>query len=98
MPRCALVLLLILLAVLLAASPAALAEGVLRQRPMLPDGSIPLHVPQHPCTPGQNATDPDCREARRLDCLGSCRHDFSYNGDMMYLRWCERGCEEKGER
>ncbi len=80
---------------LLAVTPSQVgAEGVLRQ----PQGPRTLYRPQHPCVPGQNATDPDCREARRLDCLGTCRHDFTYNGDMMYLRWCERGCGEKGER
>lgn len=94
MPRSVLLLLLLLLTV----PASALGEGVLRKPPMLPDGSIPLYMPKHLCTPGQNATDPDCRESRRLDCLGACQHDFSYNGDMMYLRWCERGCEEKGER
>lgn len=81
-------------ALLLVCPLLAKAEGVLRQPPLLPDGSPPLYRPKHPCTPGQNATDPDCAQARRNDCLAACQHDFSYNGDMMYLRWCERECGE----
>ena len=71
----------------------ALAEGVLHSPPLLHDGSPPLYRPQHSCTPGQNATDPDCAQAKLDDCLGRCRHDFTFNGDVMYLRWCERECE-----
>lgn len=85
---------LIFLAMLLALPTRTSAEGVLRQPPLLPDGSPPLYRPQHPCTPGQNATDPDCSQARQADCLAGCRHEFTYNGDMMYLRWCERECGE----
>ncbi len=85
---------LLFLALLLALPEPAGAEGVLRQPPLLPDGSPPLYSPRHPCAPGQNATDPDCSQARRNDCLAGCRHEFKYNGDMMYLRWCERECGE----
>lgn len=77
---------------------SALAEGVLHSPLLLHDGSPPLYLPQHSCTPGQNATDPDCAQAKLDDCLGGCRHDFKYNGDVMYLRWCERECEEKREK
>ncbi len=74
------------------------AEGTLHPPSLLPDGSRPLYRPQHPCTPGQNATDPDCAQAKLDDCLGECQHDFKYNGDVMYLRWCERECGERRER
>lgn len=84
----------ILLLAVLAVPSAALADGVPRRPPMLQDGSILLYLPKHQCTPGQNATDPDCSEARRLDCLGACRHDYKYSGDRMSLRHCEYGCTQ----
>jgi len=68
-------------------------EGVLHPA----EGPPALYRAQHACTPGQIAGDPDCTKARLADCLGSCRYDFKYNGDMLYLRHCERQCEAERE-
>lgn len=94
-----LLLWILLLTLLAACDPNPVkAEGVLHMPPLLPDGSPPLYRPHPPCTPGQNATDPDCAQARRSDCLAACQHEFKYNGDMMYLRHCERECEAEWQK
>jgi hypothetical protein len=68
---------------------SARGEGLIHP----PEGPRTLYRPQNQCAQGQLPDDPDCRKARLADCLGSCRHDFEYNGDVLYLKHCERQCQ-----
>jgi len=65
------------------------AEGRLHQR----DSSPSLKNYRSDCRPGRDPSDPYCCADRLAICRIRCQDDYAENGDMMYLKHCERECE-----
>ena len=81
--------LLIILAFLLAWPAAAGAEGLLYKREFSPS---PKDY-RSDCRPGRDPSDPNCCADKLAICRIICQDEYAENGDMMYLRNCERECE-----
>jgi hypothetical protein len=80
------------LAIVAASVPGPVrAEGVLH-----PSASAPLpNKYGSGCLPGRDSADPKCCTDRLSLCHASCKDDYAANGDMLYLRHCERACGEE---
>jgi len=87
-----LLVLIVLVFLLFSCDPRpAVAEGLLH-----PQASPPaLKKYRSDCNPGQDPADLNCCAATLALCRLQCRDDYAANGDMLYLRHCERGCEEE---
>ena len=72
--------------------PAKLhAEGRLHPR----DSAGPRKIQRSDCRPGRDPADLDCCGDKLAVCRLQCQDDYAGNGDMLYLRHCERGCGEE---
>jgi hypothetical protein len=65
------------------------AEGRLHPRSAYPS----LKNYRSDCRPGRDPADPHCCADRLAICTIMCKDDYAENGDMLYLRHCERECE-----
>jgi len=68
-------------------------EGRLNPRPSAVSSSPSLKNYRSDCRPGRDPSDPNCCADKLAICRIQCQDDYAENGDMMYLRNCERGCE-----
>jgi hypothetical protein len=76
---------------LTATASRAGAEGTLHRRDHAPS----LKNFRSDCRPGRDPSDPHCCADRLSICRIQCKDDYAENGDMLYLRHCERGCEDE---
>ncbi|GEM_PF-2341800 len=67
------------------------AEGTLHPR----DSAGPRKIHVSDCRPGRDPVDLDCCGDKLANCRLQCKDDYAENGDMLYLRYCERECEEE---
>ncbi|MBU1229646.1 MAG: hypothetical protein KKA55_02325 [Proteobacteria bacterium] len=65
------------------------AEGRLHPRAVAPS----LKNYRGDCRPGRDPADPNCCADRLAVCRIICKDDYAENGDMLYLKHCERECE-----
>lgn len=65
------------------------AEGVFILRKSSPS----LKNYRSDCRPGRDPADPHCCADKLAICRIQCKDDYAENGDMLYLRHCERECE-----
>ena len=79
------------------ASPAG-AEGLLHRRPSTLSSAPSLKNYRSDCRPGRDPSDPHCCADKLAVCRIQCKDDYAANGDMLYLKHCERGCEGELQR
>jgi len=72
----------------------ALAEGTLHPRTSSPS----LQNYRSDCRPGRDPADPNCCSDTLAICRIICKDDYAENGDMLYLKHCERECEAEWKR
>lgn len=70
------------------------AEGLLHPRTSSPS----LKHYRSDCRPGQDPSDPNCCASALAMCRSACKDDYAENGDMLYLKHCERECEAEWKR
>lgn len=70
------------------------ADGTLHPRASSPS----LKNYRSDCRPGRDPADPNCCADRLAICRIECKDDYAENGDMLYLKHCERECEAELKR
>ncbi|MHC1701699.1 MAG: hypothetical protein AB9900_12150 [Humidesulfovibrio sp.] len=66
-------------------------EGRLHPRPSAVSPSLKNY--RSDCRPGRDPSDPNCCADKLAICRIICQDEYAENGDMLYLRNCERECE-----